>query len=335
MNVDLDAELRAYLRAEVDRRARPRARRAERLERQYERVPQREERTVTPHENVAHIQSAQKRAWREEWPFEVQLLSLDALFADDRYQREPIAPFIDATVQRFDPTLVGTLDVSARSDGTYAILDGLQRTEVLKRVKKMSAWCAVYTEMNLKHEAEFFFRKNRDRRNMHPYYALRARLVAGEQGPRDIFEIVDKAGFRLASGGRAKQNIVAIGAVEEVYGMRALHREESLTPTLATIKEAFYGLDAATEGTIIRGLGRFWQAFTWSEVDYNHLIDVLSGMRPKVLLGYAADKQATSKHPKAYLVAREIIQAYNRGRRREGKLSEQFLDPRHRARNGR
>lgn len=279
--------------------------------------------------NVKSIRESQLKAWQREWPFTIELLPLGWLFADERYQREPIEPFIEARVEHFDATLVGTLDVSRREADSFAIMDGLQRSEIIKRVDKRAVWCTVYSGMSLKDEAEFFYSKNRERRNMHPYYALRARQVAGEKGPREIFKIVTDLGYRLgSSGGRDSDTIVAISSVEEVHKMTSLARPKgSLQPALATLQEAFGGREGANEGNIIRGLGRFYQAFYDDEIVYKNLIENLQELGPKKLVGYAMDKVTSSRHPKAFLVAHEIITQHNKGLRREKKLSHQMLHP--------
>jgi hypothetical protein len=276
------------------------------------------------------VRAEQREAWQREWPFTVELLPLEWLFADSRYQRDPIKPFIQQSVARFDPTLVGTLDVSMREPDRFAILDGLQRSEIVKQVDKRAVWCSVYRGMGLNDEAEFFVSKNRERRNMHPFYALRARKVAGDSAARAIFRTVDDIGFKLSSTNtkRSGEVIVAIGALEEVYGRTSLARPNgSLQPALATIQEAFGGREGATEGSILRGFGRFYQAFYDDDISHKQLIEKLQDIGPKKLAGFAADRATTSKHPKAFLIAQEIISVHNKGVRRDKTLSQQFLHP--------
>ncbi len=107
------------------------------------------------------ITTAQRKAWQREWPFTVELLSLDWLFADERYQRELIPAFVQAKAARFDPTLVGVLDVSERDETSFALLDGLQRSGMCAEVDKQAVWCAVYRGMTLADEARHFADKNK------------------------------------------------------------------------------------------------------------------------------------------------------------------------------
>jgi uncharacterized protein DUF6551 len=280
--------------------------------------------------NPKRIRDEQRHEWQKEWPFTVELLPLDWLFADDRYQRDPILPFIAQSVRRFDPTLVGTIDVSMRAPDSYAILDGLQRSEIVKQVDKRAVWCSVYRGMGLNDEAEFFVAKNRERRNMHPFYALRARKVAGNQAAKEIFRISGDTGFKLAATNtkRSGEVIVAVGALEEVHARTSLARPNgSLQPTLATLQEAFGGRDGATEGQILRGFGRFFQAFYEDEISHKNLIEQLQDIGPKKLSGFAADRAGNSKHPKAFWIATEVINFHNKGLPRHRKLSATLLHP--------
>lgn len=284
---------------------------------------------------VAERKHSQRKVWQAEWPFEVELLPLHKLFAEE-YQRPVIDPFVTQKVKEFDPTLVGTLDVSSDAESSrYAILDGLQRSEIVARVGKKAVWCSVYHGMTFEERSAFFLKKNRERRNMHPFYALRARRLAGEGAAGAIFAIAKRTGFVLAATSSTQDGIVAVGAVEDAYGMRSLVREEALTPTLKTVRNSFPGRAGATEGTLLRGLGRFWQAYADDEVNVDRLYETLAAAGPKTLVGYATDRVQTSRHPKAFLTAQEIVRIYNKGLKREAKLNEQFLSASYRSKYGR
>lgn len=285
---------------------------------------------MTPTLSPKKLIAEQRDEWQRDWPFTVELLPLHWLIVDGRYQRDPIPPFIASSVAKFDPTLVGTLDVSMRGEDEYAILDGLQRSKIVAEVGKKAVWCSIYRGMSLNHEAEFFVAKNRERRNMHPFYALRARRVAGDKAAKAIFRITEDVGFRLASSNakRSGDTIVAIGALEEIHARTSLARPNgSLQPALAAVQEAFGGREGATEGSILRGFGRFYQAFYDDEISHKHLAEQLQDIGPKKLAGFASDRAIASKHPKSFLIAQEIINVHNKGLRRDQKLSQQLLHP--------
>src|SRR5262245_54278319 len=156
----------------------------------------------------------------KEWPFKVILVPLTKLFPEEEYQRPVEEDFVRKLTLTFDERLVGSIDVSAREDGRYAIIDGLQRVTAMIRIGKTHCYCAVYEGLSLAEEATLFFHKNRDRKQVHPYYHYRARLVAGDPSALAIEQIVKKAGFKLdpagAKAGTASANhITGIRGVEE------------------------------------------------------------------------------------------------------------------------
>src|SRR5262252_750846 len=136
-----------------------------------------------------------------EWPFAVELLPLADLLVDHKYQRPPQQAFVDKLISEFDETLVGILDVAHRGNGTHAILDGAQRYQALLKFKQ-TAWCAVYKGMSLAEEAMFFYRKNRNRRSVHPFYQFRALMVTGDKQSLAINKIVEDTGYKLGIAAR-------------------------------------------------------------------------------------------------------------------------------------
>jgi hypothetical protein len=259
-----------------------------------------------------------------DWPFIVELAELNWLFVDSRYQRPPQEPFVEKLANAFDETLVGVLDVSHREgEDRYAILDGCQRYSAMLKVAKTTAYVAVYEGMSLKDEALFFYRKNKDRRSVHPFYSFRARMVAGDTKARRIWRIVDSAGYKLDIGALPADHLTAIRAVEEAYSFESAARKESLTPTLQTMREAFYERQGGKDGEIIRGLGRFFQPFYTEEIDLPWLIDRLASENPRTIIGRARDNYYRGAY-RSNPVAEEIVRLYNRGRK-NGKLNRNLL----------
>jgi hypothetical protein len=258
------------------------------------------------------------------WPFTVELISLDDLIVDLRYQRPPQEVFVEKLIAEFDETLVGALDVAERKNGTHAILDGAQRYQACTKFKN-AAWCAVYKGMSLADEAMFFYKKNRNRRSVHPFYQFRALLVTGNREAMDINRIVESEDYKLGIGAGQENMLQAIRAVEDAYRMSSLARKQSLSPTLHVLRACFFGRKQGKEGELIRGLGKFFQSFGDEDVDMAWLTDILAGQNPQVLLGRAEDKAYNSRHPRMYWMARDICEMYNRGRK-TGKLQIRYIE---------
>ena len=284
-----------------------------------------------PKEGTIPIKRAATLSLQDEWPFTVELTPLSDLIIDNRYQRPPQDAFVDKIANSFDDTLVGVLDVSERKNGSHAVLDGLQRFTAMKKVGKNGCYCAVYTGMSLADEAMFFYRKNKDRRSVHPFYSFRARMVAGDKDARDINRIVESWEFKLHPNAREDNNIAAVAAVEEAYSWESAARTNSLEPALKAIRYSFATRPGAKEGDMIRGLGRLFQPFYDEEVDWQRMYDVLESLGPRNIIGRARD--ALSMSPTATRlsvgdqIARDILKIYNRGIR-VGKLNPQMLHKR-------
>lgn len=264
-----------------------------------------------------------KKTIASTWPFTVELIPLKDMFVDLTYQRPPQETFVQSIIENFDEILVGTLDVAERGS-TYAILDGAQRFEALRKYKT-NVWCSVYKGMDIKDEAMFFYRKNRNRRGVHPYYQIRALIVTGDKTAISINRIVESEGYKLEVGGIPDNYITAIRAVEDVYAMSSLHRKESLSPAIHVMRQCFYGRKSGKEGELIKGLGKFFQPFADAEIDLPWLMDLLASQNPQVLIGRAADKAQVSRHPRAYHLAKDIVEIYNRGRKAGYRLYPSYI----------
>jgi hypothetical protein len=261
-----------------------------------------------------------------EWPFEVRLLLISDLIADPKYQRPPQEAFIEKLVGMFDDTLVSTIDVSERADGTLAILDGLQRVETMRKLGRLTVWASVYDAMSLQDEARFFYRRNRDRRAVHAYYQFRARVLMGETQAQAIDKIARAENFRFDVNSSTDDRIGAVRAAEDAYSYSSLARSESLSAALRTIRASFYGRRQAKDAEILRGLGRFFQPFYDDEIDHEHLYSILAEVGPVNLIGRAKDsapKTVTTSLRHGGLLAREVLTLYNRGRSK--KLSQRIL----------
>lgn len=246
---------------------------------------------------VATLPDREAKRAHAEWPFVVGLVPLVNLLIDDTYQRPPHHEFVAREAARFDPTLVGSIDVSERKakgqgKGMYAILDGQQRYLMMQLVGKTACYCSIYTGMSIADEAGFFFRKNKDRMAMKPYYSFRARRVAGDEEAIEIARIVEAEGFSLGPVSNEEDVIGAIKAVETAYGMASEYREQCLSNTLYTIREAFKGRKDCFNSSLIMGVGRFWQTYSDDEVNITVLVQAFQEIGPTGLLGLARDSMA-------------------------------------------
>lgn len=259
-----------------------------------------------------------------DWPFRVELVDLKQMVLDHAYQRPANWPFIRAKAAIFDATLVGTLDVAERHHGaTYAILDGQQRFEMMRLVGKEKCYCAIYTGLDLQAEAAFFLHKNQDRKAVHPYYTYQAKIVARDPNAIAIEKIAKSFGYKIAitsaSTRSAEDHISAIASLEEAYGRSNDERAECLTPTLATLKAATFGMKEGQSAHLIRALGRIFERYYDSDIDRERLIETISVRGAAWLIGKMREVK-WGRSTQSPALATVIVEEYNRGLPRQEKL---------------
>lgn len=247
-----------------------------------------------------------------DWPFEIKLVPVKSMLVDHSYQRPKEDEFVAKMANAFDPRAVGTLIGAARVGGKVAIIEGQQRFEVLKKVGVDKAYCCVLKGMTIADEAEMFYRINKDRKSVNPYYNLRARKVAGDEVAVRIFDIVEESDFKLGVSPSPKQ-INAVAAVEHVFRLPTIKRDECLTPTLRALSRSFKGMAKSTDAHLIRGLGVIFQSYSDDEIDFNTLYDVLAVQGAPYWINQAKEQDKGNKTSKSrgFTIARLIVRFYN------------------------
>ena len=272
----------------------------------------------------------------QEWPFTVKLIPVAACFADERYQRPPSETFVRDLVLNFDERLVGTIEVSARSgaeDGRFAILDGQTRWRAMQLVGKKRCYAAIYNEMDLAAEARFFYRVNKHRKNVHPYYGFRARVLSGEPKAVAIEHLVHLYGLKVTThtGGSDNRGIAAVAALEFAYDFPSPHREDTLSPVLRVMGQTWTGLKKSTDAELLRGLARFYATYGDHEIVDSErnprFQDALLGIGPQLLIARARDVGA-ARHRAAtgFAMAKAIVGVHNQGLGRMERLDVTRLD---------
>jgi len=268
-----------------------------------------------------------------DWPFEMRLLELAALFADNAYQRPPDWPFIRRSAASFDERLVGAIDVAQRHRGSaFAILDGQQRFEMMKLVGKQTVWAAVYQGFDLQEEARFFLHKNKDKKAIHPYWTYRAQLTSGDQETAEITRLVESFGYRIwmTSAAHEEQNISAISALENAFRRKTPSNETTLRPLLQVLKNSTFGRASGQSTNMITGLSLFFRYYDPTEVELDHLQERISERGVPWLIGAARETGAGNSLGGALTAV--LVNEYNRGIAKARKLDPKKQQPSRRGR---
>lgn len=242
-----------------------------------------------------------------EWPFATQLIPLDRMFVDHSYQRPAQWPFVRDKSTRFDPTLVGTIDVSDRG-GRFAIMDGQQRFQMMRMVGKTAAWASVYVGLDLETESWFFIHKNKDRKNILPMHLFKAKITAGDPDATEIGKLVSRRGYALsiAAAGNVndERNIASVSALEHTYELGTLDR------TLQLLSKTTKGLRQGNSAQMIAGVGFFYATFP--DVDEETLERTLTSRTPEWFIAKAAEAGAGGANTRAKSMRLALLGEYNK-----------------------
>jgi ParB-like chromosome segregation protein Spo0J len=251
---------------------------------------------------------------RRLWPYRFEMVPLEALMVDERYQR-PLTNFVDTVAREYDPALVGTLIVSERPNGKMAVIDGQTRMEGMRANGETAAPCLVYSDLTRAQEAQLFSDLQTKRRGMATYLRFRAALVAEDEEAMGIAAIVREAGFELDVEETA-HTIKAISALERVY-----RRDPALLVTVMAVIAAAWpdpNTEARASADIIGGLAAFLARER--KVDVERLRDRLAATEPRTIRHRAGALQegAGGGGGRAGYMADAILGIYMRGRARGG-----------------
>jgi uncharacterized coiled-coil protein SlyX len=216
-----------------------------------------------------------------QWPYRFEILPLDVLEVDDRYQR-PLTNFWKTVSEGFNPALVGTLIVSERRNGNKHIIDGQTRWMAMKDRGLPGAPCLIYEGLTMQQEARLFADLQTQRRGMRTYDRFRAQLVAKEPLAVGISRVVQEQGFDL-SATETSYTMRAIAALERAYRVDPEHLADVLT-----VIRNVWGVENrdAVSAQIIAGLSSFLR--TQERLDYDRLEKRLRDVTPKLIQNQAS-----------------------------------------------
>ena len=183
-------------------------------------------------------------------------VDLDRLLVDYRYQRPVEERRVSRIVSEFDGRLLGTLELSKREDGSYAVIDGQHRFEALKALGRKRASAVVHSGLTVNEEADLFARSNMGRKPLTPIQRFRAQVFSGDPQAVDLQRIITHAGFKVDYTETTTElgAIRSIVALENAYNQ---HGPEHVEQVLTTIADLWFGERTATDQFIIRGMSAF------------------------------------------------------------------------------
>jgi hypothetical protein len=183
-------------------------------------------------------------------------IGVEELNISDAYQRVIVPARVNRIVKNLDQDAFGSLTVGQRKDGSYWVVDGMQRLTAARRIGIATVPCDVFQSQGQEHEARVFRLKNRERTNVSASALFKAQLTEGDPQSIEIADIVKEAGLKLRldqnnSGGHGWPYIKAVKALERSYGRVG---RDGLSKSLELLMAAWPGEDGAIQGDMIEGM---------------------------------------------------------------------------------
>lgn len=184
-------------------------------------------------------------------------ISVDELNISDAYQRTIVPARVNRIAKNLDQDAFGSLTVGHRRDGSYWVVDGMQRLTAAKKLGIAMVPCDVFDSDGPEHEARVFRLKNKERTNVSAGVLFNAQLTEGDFQTRDIVSVVSQAGLKVRvreDGGAGWPYIKAVKALERSYQRVG---REGLSLALEILCDVWPGEDCAIQGDMIEGMCMF------------------------------------------------------------------------------
>lgn len=216
----------------------------------------------------------------------VRVLRVDEINVYPEYQRVPRSG-VKGIVKNYNPRAVGIVSVAKRLDGSYWLMDGLQRVTALKQLGVETVRADVIPCDTVQEEAELFGLLNK-RVSLTAIELFNAHIIGKRGDALAVKKIAESHGFtvptRRVSGQRTDERqareLACVGAL-----LRAHRRigTDGLTAILGALARLWVGDPLRTHHDIIGGLW-VWYSRHKDDADIERLVDRLSKTAPQRLL---------------------------------------------------
>lgn len=244
---------------------------------------------------------------------ESEWVPVSLMFLDPAYQREPQPHRVAKMAAAFNPDALGVVYVSARDDGTYAVIDGGHRVALMRFIgwDDQAIPAYVYRGLSIEDEAELFAVMNRDRRQPTPYVLFRADVASNHPDATTLARVLSSLKIEATGGKSATNRLKALATarrVQDIVGIAPLRK------ALRTLVRAWPTEPDNLHGDVLEGLSFLY----WStpSIDEEDMRARLTTVTPAEVL--AKSRLAKEVHPdmaKCATVAMVLLNVYNARRR--------------------
>jgi hypothetical protein len=263
----------------------------------------------------------------------IDVLKISDLHIDSTYQRK-LSPSKLQIIQRaFHEGSIGLPAVSLRGDGTFWIIDGQHRIEVMRKLGYKEVRCEVFLGMSRSEEALKWYELNVARGMPTALQRFKSSVEGGDKDNCELVAILAKHDCWIDYEQRQSGlGLRAVGALQTVYfgsrdlgsiGLQPKRYESVLGNVLDTIRMAYSDDIDGKSGMMIAALGLFYK--TYKDVSVTELVRCLQRRKAIQLMAEARSAVKVSGTAE-YALAAILVNEYN-WKRRICKLPNKFGGP--------
>ncbi len=196
----------------------------------------------------------------------IRILPITILNVDPSYQRG-VKKKHKNIVDEYDQTVLGHLLVGERRDGTFWVVDGLQRVTAMKKKGILYSPCEVFASEGPEHEAKIFTLagSSKTRSNLTAADRYRAALAAKNPIALTVDQVVRKNGFEVSLNGvrGTEAKLKKLSCVSTLMGaVESMGSGDALDFSLGVIKEAWPADPQRNTILIIGALVKFYNLYS-------------------------------------------------------------------------
>lgn len=209
--------------------------------------------------------------------------------------------------EHFNPDMVGTLLVSHRRDGTYAIIDGHHRMIAMQMRGLRGHLCQVLEGLSYEEEARLFVEFNNKRAVVSAKPLLNARIEAKDAAAHEMVQAVNKSGYTcgIIRSNKGAIQIKAVRAMERAY--KELGKTK-FTAMLTALHDIWPQDKNAVNQSMLAGMSLFYKYY-FDQIQVKVLAKAMKGVDPRTLITRA---KVSGDGETRVAVASEIWRCYNR-----------------------
>jgi hypothetical protein len=245
----------------------------------------------------------------------IDVIRADLLFADPVYQRDLDPKRVTKMIHDFDQRLVGVLEVSARADGRFAILDGQHRWAAICQAHPYGTnahlACQIHTGLTVEEEAHLYYELDTKRKNLSWWERWRARRGTGDPAVLAIEEVLTRHNLQVHPSA-IDGNLRATKAIETI--VTQLGELQMLDNVLVVLTSAYGRAFDAFDGALMQGVALVLGNYDLDELDLDRLVTQLTDIPPRQLRARAASMREAHRGTLPRLCAAVIVERYNSAR---------------------